>query len=228
MDNVRYLKTCSQVVAGVQEWILRERLGVGDRLPPERELARRLQVGTSSVRQALVVLESMRVLERGPDGQDVVGDSPLLDRLLRLRMALSGFDRTELMSIRIDLERASAARAAVSATPEELAPLRAVVAEMADPGIDYRRFGELDCRFHTLLARAGHNELAALLLTSLGDAMQTEMRAGYGNSPHWRHTAAHLADEHGRILASVEAGDPQLAGDEVTAHITRFYNLRAS
>lgn len=229
-DNVRYLKTRRQIVAGIQEWILRERLCVGDALPPDGELARALGVGAGSVRQALGVLESMRVLEPRAGGRHVVGTprSPLVGTLLRLRMALSGFDRAELMSIRIDLEGASAARAATSAKPADLAPLRAVVEEMAAPGIGFVRFGELDCEFHTLLARAGHNELAALLLTTLGDAVQTEMRAGYDRSERWRQTAERLAAEHRRILDAVEAGDARLAADSVTAHISRFYDLAAS
>lgn len=229
-DNVRYLKTCEQVVAGIQECILRARLRAGDPLPSDRELARTLRVGTGSVRQAIGVLESMRVLEAGPGGREVVAASrsPLVGSLLGVRMALSGFHRAELMSIRIDLERSSAARAASGATARELAPVRAVVEEMADPGIGCARFGELDRDFHALLARAGHNELAALLLATLGDAVQTEMRAGYDRSARWRQTAEQLAAEHRSILDAVEARDARRAADAVTAHISRFYDVRAS
>ncbi|GAB2964901.1 FCD domain-containing protein [Amycolatopsis acidiphila] len=228
-DNVRYLRAPGQVVADIQEWMLRERLHAGNRLPSERELAATLRAGTNSVRHALGVLETMRVLERGPGGRHVVAPppSPLVGRLLRLHMAVSGFERAELMSIRIGLESAAAARAAACATPNELAPLHVVVREMADPAIGYARFGELDCRFHTLLARAGHNELAALLLSTLGDVLQSEMRAGYDRSAHWRRTAGRLATEHRRILDSVEAGDAARAADTVTVHIRQFYDLRA-
>lgn len=228
--EVLYLKTRSQVVAGIQEWILEEGLRPGDRLPAPPELARALRVTANSVRQALAVLESMRLLERGPGGHHRLGGEPsaVVDRLLRLRMAVSGFDPGDLMSVRVDLERASAARAATSATEAELAPLHAVVREMADPAVDCVRFGELDCTFHLILAQAGHNELATLLLTTLGDAMRHEMLTGYDRSPQWRATAIRLAGEHQHILDAVEARDPHRAADVVARHIGRFYDLQAS
>ena len=227
-DNVRYLRPQSRIVAGVQDWILHERLTAGDALPPVDELAHLLGVNTATITQALRALESMRVLDRSPGGHVVSSTrSPLVDQLLRLRMALSDFGRDELMSIRVDLERGAAARAAVDAEPAELSELHSIVDEMATPTIGVRRFGELDCEFHTRLAQAGHNELAALLLTSLGDAVQQEMRAAYGRTPHWPLTAARLAREHRAILDAVHAHDPTAASESVSGHIHRFYDLRA-
>lgn len=227
-DNVLYFRTRDQVVAGVQGWILDERLGAGDRLPPAKELAATLQASSHSVRQALGVLESIRLLKPGPDGCDVVGAerSTVVERLLRLRMALSGFSRGDLMSVRLDLERVAAARAATAATTAELAALRRVVREMTDSAVDYVRFGELDCEFHLLLAQAGHNGLATLLLTALSDAMHNEMLAAYQGSPHWWRTAQRLASEHQQILHAVANRDPHQAADVVAGHIGRFYDLQ--
>ncbi|GAA1204050.1 FadR/GntR family transcriptional regulator [Prauserella alba] len=227
-DNVHYLRPRHAVVNAVQDVIVTDRLGAGDHLPHERDLARRLDVTLAEVRHALAVLTSMQVLHAA-DGRHMLSEqkSALVDRLVRLHMSLSGFDTNDLMSIRLELESTAAARAATGADPDDLVPLHQIVEAMSRPDVDLRRFGELDRRFHTGLARAGHNDLATLLLTSLGDAVQHEMHSGYGRMLRWPYTAARLADEHHDILLAVEQGDPQRASREVTAHIGRFYDLRA-
>jgi len=46
-----------QVVSQIQAWIADNRVQVGDRLPPERELAARLGVSRATISQALVAME---------------------------------------------------------------------------------------------------------------------------------------------------------------------------
>ena len=46
-----------QVVSQVEAWVAEHGLQVGDRLPPERELAAKLGVSRATVSQALVAME---------------------------------------------------------------------------------------------------------------------------------------------------------------------------
>jgi DNA-binding FadR family transcriptional regulator len=228
-DNVRHLGSRGQVLTGIQDWILNEHLHAGDELPPERDLARSLGVGTASIREAFRILESLGVLELRPTGEVVATAKPTaaLDKLLRLHVSLSEFGLADLMSIRLQLERSSAARATTHAAPDDLDRLRSVVEAMARPAIDHTRFRELDCEFHLSLATAAHNDLAAVLLASLGDAVKNEMSAGYARTTSWTGTVDRLAAEHNWILNAIECGDPDRAADRITKHITGFYGLRA-
>jgi DNA-binding FadR family transcriptional regulator len=227
-DNVRPLGSRDRVLTGLQEWILNEHLRVGDELPPVRDLARSLGVGKVSVREAFRVLESLGVLEPRATGEVVAAPVGAWDALLRLHVSLSGFSCGDLMRTRIELERSSAAKAAVEARPEELRRLRSMVDSMAGPATDHRRFRELDCAFHLGLARAAHNDLAAVLLAGLGNAVKQEMSAGYARSMSWPGTADRLAAEHRLILDSVAGGDPGRAAERVTQHIAAFYDLRTT
>lgn len=226
-DNVRHLGSRSQVLTGIQEWILNARLRAGDTLPPERELARSLGVGTVSIRNAFRVLESLGVLEAGPTGETVTAPdhTTTLHRLLRLHVAVSGFDVADLMPIRIEFERTSAAQAACEATPDDLTRLRCVVEAMAEPAIYRGRFRELDCTFHLGLARAAHNDLTAAVMASLGEALKHEMSAVFARTADWPDTAERLAAEHDQILTSIETGDADQAADAITSHIAGFYQL---
>jgi GntR family transcriptional regulator, transcriptional repressor for pyruvate dehydrogenase complex len=228
-DNVRHLGSRSQVLTGIQEWILNAHLRTGDALPPERDLARSLGVGTVTIRNAFRVLESLGVLEPGPTGETVAATEPTttLDKLLRLHVSLSGFDVTDLMSIRIEFERSSAARAATEAASVDLTRLRPVVEAMAQPMIYRGHFRDLDCEFHLGVARAAHNDLAAVLMASLGHAVKNEMSAVFARTTDWPNTAERLAAEHDQILTSIESGNPDQAADAITSHIAGFYKLRA-
>jgi DNA-binding FadR family transcriptional regulator len=226
-DNVLRLMPRDQVVADVQDWILRARLRPGDRLPASGDLARSLGVSATQVRQAVGALAAVGVLEPIAEGHTVRREpSTALDGLLRLRMSLSGFAAAELISIRLQLERAAATRAATAATPAEITRLRAAADATARRTVDHARFSELDYEFHLRLARAGHNGLAVLLISTLSDVLKTEMRTGYARSADWHRTAERLAAEHRSIVSAIQRRDSDRAAAEITTHLADFYDVQ--
>ncbi len=227
--TVRPVRTHEQVLTQIQQKILDGRLRVGDRLPSERELGEALGVSRNSVREALRVLESMGILSAqvgsGRDaGSTVAGRSTAaLSNLLRLHMALSQFSQNDLVDVRIELERLAVARAAAGADVGDLERLRALTRAMAEPGMDYERFHELDSEFHIALARASDNALATDLMQALRDAVKGEMIAAFRRVRDWDVMVSTLTEEHLAILRAVEAGDGKEAAELVTRHIKGFY-----
>ncbi|WP_106430013.1 FadR/GntR family transcriptional regulator [Streptomyces xiaopingdaonensis] len=213
----------------IQQKILDGRLRVGDRLPSERELGEALGVSRNSVREALRVLESMGILSAqvgsGRDaGSTVAGRSTAaLSNLLRLHMALSQFSLEDLVDVRIELERLAVVRAAAGADVGDLERLRALTRAMAEPGMDYERFHELDSEFHIALTRASDNALATDLMQALRDAVKGEMIAAFRRVRDWEVMVSTLTEEHLAILRAVEAGDGKEAAELVTQHIKGFY-----
>ena len=70
MEPQRYERIAARLVADIRAG----RLAPGEKLPPERELARRLGVGRASVREALAALPLRGALETRPGaGSFVVG-----------------------------------------------------------------------------------------------------------------------------------------------------------
>ena len=228
-QTVRPVRTHEQVLTQIQQKILDGRLRVGDRLPSERELGEALGVSRNSVREALRVLESMGILNAnvgsGKDaGSTVAGHSTAaLSNLLRLHMALSQFSLNDLNEVRIELERLAVVRAAAEAASADLEHLRALTRSMAEPGMDYERFHELDTEFHLALTRASDNALATDLMQTLRDAVKGEMLAAFRRVRDWEAMVATLTQEHLAILAAVEAGDGKEAAELVRRHISAFY-----
>src|SRR5690349_24650376 len=104
-----------QVVSQIQEWITENGLEVGQRLPPERELATRLGVSRATVSQALVAMEVVGVVAvRHGDGAVLVessGTSKVVDALRRHAQQLP-----DIIEAREALESKLAALAAVRRT----------------------------------------------------------------------------------------------------------------
>ncbi|MGH8933341.1 MAG: FadR/GntR family transcriptional regulator, partial [Egibacteraceae bacterium] len=210
---VQRIRTHEQVLAQIEERILRGHLRVGDRLPSERELSETLGVSRASVREALRVLESMGIIEAnvgsGRDAGSIVSgrSTAALSNLLRLHMALSQFQLKDLVDIRVQLERWASERAAALATDEDIRQLRALVAAMDSDELDYVEFNELDTEFHITIAKAARNAPLSDLMQALRDAVKTEMTSAFERLPDWRHTARQLTTEHARIVDAIENHD---------------------
>src|SRR5258705_11212063 len=102
INPVRSGQAMEQVVARVYELIKREDLKPGDRLPPERELAKQLGISRPSLRLGLSSLISMGVLQsRQGAGTFIVDGPPALDsEPLRLLAARDGFSLDDMFTSR--------------------------------------------------------------------------------------------------------------------------------
>ena len=215
------------VIVQVEEAIADGRIGPGDRLPPERELAGQLRVSRASVREALRVLEAFGVVTsrqgRGADAGSVVtaGDQNGLAGLLRIYSLLMKVPLSDLVDLRVAIESMTARAAAERRAGEGLAELAAAMEGVHDRD----RFLELDTGFHVELARASGNALAPLLMEALRETIAERMRAAFRTVPDWDATRARLADDHARLAAVIAEGDADAAERLVTEHIRGFYEL---
>lgn len=226
---MRRFRTHEQVLQQVEEQILKGRLRPGDRLPPERQLAETLGVSRSAVREALRVLESMGVISAstgsGPSsGSIIVGEgTPALGTLLRIHLALSSYSQSELMEVRVQLERWAAKEAATRAEGEPLDELHDLVARMRKSVDAPDRFNELDTAFHVGVATISGNALLATLMQALRDAVQREMVHVFATLEDSRAVMESLCEEHQAILDAIVASDADRAARLVQQHIENFY-----
>ncbi|WP_327090426.1 FCD domain-containing protein [Nonomuraea sp. NBC_01738] len=210
------------VLAQIERRIVDDGLTAGDRLPGERQLAEQLQVGRSSVREALRVLESLGVVSsqagRGPDAGAVLTARPgsALTDLLRLHLGLASLELREVVDTRLMIERWAAARAAEAGA--DTSALAASIAAMA-AAASAEEFVEHDTAFHCAIAEASGNRLIAAIMRSLRDSVR---RHAVEAVERLGDTAVLQAD-HERIMAAIAAGDPDAASDAVAAHLEHAY-----
>lgn len=192
--------------------LILEAIDRGDIRPGQRlvetELAERLGVSRTPVREALSRLEAQGVVAREGRG---------------LRVATLDHDQLgELYEVRGVVEGLAARLAARHAAPEEIAVLGDMVD--ADRRIvdEARALALANRRFHRQLHRASHNRYLIQMLESMRRSMallSTTTLATPGRGPQ-------ALDEHAAIVAAIAARDEAAAQASAERHISNAYRTR--
>ena len=158
-----------QVVEHVRSLIRSGEVRPGDRLPPERELARELKISRSSLRAGIGFLAAMGVLKSRHGAGTFVSDGPpALDASsLSVLGTLHNFLPWQMFEARLVIEAHVAALAAERATDEHIASLAEEVAEMYATLSDPQEYLIHDVRFHRTVARAAGNPILATLMETI-------------------------------------------------------------
>lgn len=145
----------------------------GSRLPAQRDLARQLGVGRSSIREAINALAVLGYLEviQGKGTyirQHLPQTDPTMEKLDAALAAGSIFD---LMEARLLLESRSAALAAQRADKSQIRKLKETIAHLKTNNREYTLFLQADMAFHKAVAEATGNvvicEMTKLILEKL-------------------------------------------------------------
>lgn len=217
------------VVSAVEDQIMSGVLGVGDALPPERELAARLQVSRASVREAIRVLESQGVVVSsvgaGAGAGTFIASMPseALTRFLRLHVALANFPMADIVEARVMLERNSAKLAAARVDDTALAAIRAPLAVMDTVTIDCESFNDADTDFHVAIAESSGNRLVADMTIAIRASLRQPILAAMEALTDWSALARTLQQQHHGLFAAIERHDGDAAADLAEAHIRYSY-----
>lgn len=210
-----------QVVERLREYVRAEGLKAGDRLPPERDLADRLGVSRTSVRQAIVALEVQGLVEVRHGGgtyllRDRLQAEPLeamIDRRRRL---------PDVLDARDALETKLAALAAVRRTDQDVAEIEAALTAMAD-AVERRELGvDEDQRFHAAVTAAAHSTLLADFMAEISLSI-AESRTESLRQPG---RPARSLEQHRGIAEAIRAGDPERAAAAMHSHIATVGSVK--
>src|SRR5438105_13104991 len=222
-ETVRKVRRYEQVADQIRRLISNGTLKTGDLLPPERELAVRLGVGRSSVRDAVRTLEMMGILEprqgHGTVVRDLSADSliiPLAHVLTRKRELVS-----ELLDVRRMIEPGLAARAARNATAEEIAQMEEILRRhqarlrKGEPTI------EEDSAFHYAIALAARNSVVLPVL----DVPMDLRGAGTARSLQVPGRPERSYQGHRIILRAIKRRDAKSAAAAVKKHLEEIETI---
>ncbi len=212
-------QTTEQVVARVFELIKREELKPGNRLPPERELAKDLGISRLSLRSGLSSLISMGVLRsRQGAGTFIADGPPVLDsEPLRLLAALHGFSFENMFETRSVLEVGAAGFAAERATGEQLATMSEEIAEMFANLENPQQFLVHDINFHRAVAAASNNPTLASLVEMVAAVMYERRRDTIDRAHDFRESL----EMHRAVYRSIRDKKPDAARAAMREHIER-------
>lgn len=194
-------------------------LGPGDRLPTERDLALRLGVSRSTVREAIRGLEMMRILEvRHGDGIFITSlEARLLLEVAGFAMQLMrDYQVLELFELRAILEGAAAALASARLTDEHRQTLRDRLDDI-EAATNPDALLEADIAFHAALGATTGNALLESLLAMFGARTYRARYVNAGVDVEQALRSARVA--HRAIYDAVVSRDPESARAAASWHV---------
>ena len=211
-------KTLSKQIAEQLLAMLREgQLKPGDQLPPERELAARMQVSRPSLREALRALAIMNVLEvRQGAGTFVTSlETDLLLEHLDFVVSLDDSSLLDLFEARKIVELGIVDLAAQRITDEELAELEQGLSRTWKTVDDAAAFLEADADLHKAITRSARNPIMSRVIDSI-DKLLLLSRSRTIELPGVRHRTA---EDHEAIVTALAQRDAERAREAMLQHL---------
>jgi GntR family transcriptional repressor for pyruvate dehydrogenase complex len=224
IQPVRQSRIYTEIVDQVLGLIKSGNVGVGDRLPSERQLAQQLNVSRSALREAMTALEVLGIVEIkpgvgifiGPD-QRPADDATVVEQVSDL---LTEVGPIAILEARALFEPGVAKLAATRRTEFDLAAMDDTVRQMESELQRGNEGWEPDWGFHKALSAATRNPFAELVLDTLGQRMQNQLwRRMRAHNFELLHRGQRYAQDHRTILEAVRQGDGDAAFRAMHTHI---------
>lgn len=224
MDPVVRLPITDMVAQRIVEYVRVHNLRPGDRLPPEKDLARDLRVSRGSVREALRSLAATGVVEMQHGLGTFVAKPSILTLLahgLFPSYVTTARDLDDVTSARRVFEPEMTAMAAQRATSEDLAAMAAALDRMVEQASQGTLEPQPMIDFHRALLRAAGNQVLlelTLPIVRLLSELMPHILASYGTPPD-HDFLQHEITIHRELYEAVKSGDPEAARAAALNHV---------
>jgi GntR family transcriptional repressor for pyruvate dehydrogenase complex len=215
-------RTFEEAVDQIEFAILTGALGVGDRLPSERNLATAMGISRPTVREAIRVLADAGAVEVRPGaGGGVVVKSEVVSKSVHAGVAAAVGNVGDVLEARRLFEPQVAQLAGIFASEDDFRRLRDTIGKQRDAVGDRERTNRLDEQFHVSIAVATGNpvvlRMMRTLLRRLSIAGDMDYRSS--NEPERGITA------HEETLAAIMARDPIAIDIAMDRHLSILEGL---
>lgn len=209
LSHARRLETGRDVMDTLAELVEVAGLKVGDRLPPEVELARKLGVSRSKVREALTSWQKMGIVTRNKGAGTVLSAEVSRDAVhmpLTLKIEAESLLRTHAVRRPLEIEAAKlAARNASAQQRREIVARMTELLAVYEAREDWRGS---DHRFHHAIHEASGNPLFGQFIEQIQRAFDSVYPAPLGKPQLGESTIP----MHRPLAESIAAGDEEEAG----------------
>lgn len=204
-----------KVADEISAYIVDNNLEEGDQLPNEQVLSSSLNVGRSTIREAVKILVSRNVVEikrgRGTYVTDMPGvnSDPLGLTFMKDRRKLV-FD---LLETRYIIEPPLAALAAERATKEEIMQMESLVKDIEILIQRQKNYAQKDVAFHALIVKSSKNRVMSALIPILNKSIWLFLEITKDN------LLQETIETHRMILDAIKNGDGAAASEASKQHL---------
>jgi GntR family transcriptional repressor for pyruvate dehydrogenase complex len=205
----------SEVLKSLIDYLFSGQVQPGDKIPSERQLTEELGVNRPAVRQALLTLSFLGLLDIRPGSGTYFRDpdQALLFTLFELSLTFGEPRLRDLVETRTKLETLVAGMAAERRTDAEVDELRELLAQMERSLGE--EFVEADMAFHARIAECSRNRV----LIDMLKGVRTMVRSWIGSTVLRRSSTEIMFADHVPIFEGIAEGDPERAQQAMAAHM---------
>jgi len=206
-----------QVVNHVRAMIEKGDLKPGDKIPPERDFAKQLNISRATLRAGIGYLAALGVMKIKHGVGTFIADGPpdFGQASLSFIGVLHGFQSWQLFEARILLETGLAALAAERGKEEHHAALAEEVAEMFSSVDNPNEYLVHDVMFHRIIAQASGNPILAAIMETVTSSMYDKRRKTVERATDLRESA----DMHRQIYRAIRTRSPLEARKLMEQHL---------
>ena len=216
LNPLKNIKVYEVIMEEIKDIVKKGELKSGEKLPSERELADKLEVSRTSVREALKALTMLGLIEsKHGEGNFIKSnfENSLLEPL-SIVFLLIGSKNEDIIELRRIIEPEAAGLAAKNITESELRDLKEIMKELNN-SLDAEICAQLDKKFHYKIAQASGNHLISTIMFSISSLIEK-----YIDSSRIHNINKKVVKlQHEEIYKALESRDSKKASEYVKKHL---------
>lgn len=223
MNPIEKVSMTDQVVNVLLQHIKENDYQIGDKLPSENELCKQLQVGRSTIREALRIIQARGYIQI-IHGRGAYISSIASDNLSPVNwIANNTYKLKDIYSIRRAIEVLAVRMAATKRSDKELLELTQIHAGIVScceskpiSSVEQvQKLAMLDEAFHTKICESSHNPLIASIMKPIAESLRTYRL----NSFSIIENQEHVVEPHQKILDAIRLCHPEAACVAMEKHL---------
>lgn len=216
-DNSK--KTYEAIIDSIKTDIMNGKIKPGQKLAPERELAKKFNVSRTSIREALRTLEILGVIKSVQgSGNYITGDvEKSLIESMSMMFLLQQIDSLEFYQFREALELKAAMLAVQNIDDEKIMKLEKLVSEMAQSEDEATR-SALDKQLHDTIAAASNNSMIMQILDILSEVITQDIQQRRSEILSDPDNIKRLQKIHEEMVYGMKQRDSQMTYAAFTKH----------
>lgn len=209
-----------KVIEQIKEMLSKGTLNKGDKLPSERQMAERLQVSRTSVREALKELEIMGLIEsRQGEGNFIKSNfEDILFEPFSTIFLIKESNAEEILELRKVIEKGAVTLAAQRITDEELEEIKKVL-DAAENSDSEDELAKLDVLFHYKIAQASKNFLLQSILNAVSSLIEASIKDIRKNIMVKEQHKDIIKKQHNSIYEALKNHDTETAENAMSNHL---------
>lgn len=212
-------KIYESIIDSIKSDIISGKLSSGDKLPPERDLAKQLGVSRTSIREALRTLEILGVTESiQGSGNFIAGNyTKSLTESMSMMFLLQQFDSLQISQLREALEIKAALLAVDNITEDQIKRLEEIVKEMSITAEEAKNVS-LDIELHYTIAAASKNNIILQILNILEELINIYIKDRRMEILTDPNNISRLQKIHEEIVYSIKNKDHEATYQAIMKH----------